>query len=439
MYPNLYYAIKDWFGIEINALKIFYTFGIFVALAFVVGAIILSKELKRKEKQGKLIPVEEIITVGKPASILDLIINGLIGFVFGYKIIGAFIASRSESIDLQEYIFSSNGSWIGGLLIAGLLVFLKYREKSKLKLSIPEKRVVRIWPHDRVGDIVVIALVSGIIGAKIFDNLENWERFIQDPLTNLLAPSGLTFYGGLICGTIAVCLFLRSKKISLWHVADAIAPALMIAYAIGRIGCQVAGDGDWGVYNSAYVSEAPGHVIAAAPGDYENNLKSYSSYFTQGTVLNPDSTKTMVSDRKYDSLSHVHHAYFKGPSFLPNWLFAYTYPHNVNEDGILLPQCEGRYCRVLPQPVFPTPFYETIAGFLLFLVLWSIRRLPRNSGVIFGIYLIFNGLERFFIEKIRVNTTYSIYGFHPTQAEIISTLLVIIGFAIVFIRNRKLN
>ena len=48
MYPNLYYAIKDWFGVEINAFKIFYTFGIFVAIAFIVAAIVLSKELKRK-------------------------------------------------------------------------------------------------------------------------------------------------------------------------------------------------------------------------------------------------------------------------------------------------------------------------------------------------------------------------------------------------------
>jgi prolipoprotein diacylglyceryltransferase len=61
-------------------------------------------------------------------------------------------------------------------------------------------------------------------------------------------------------------------------------------------------------------------------------------------------------------------------------------------------------------------------------VLWSIRKKIKGAGVLFGIYLIFNGVERFFIEKIRVNTTYDIFGFHPTQAEIISTLLVVFGF-----------
>ena len=96
--------------------------------------------------------------------------------------IGAFIASRQQGLDLQEYIFSSQGSWIGGLMLAAILVYLKYREKNKQKLAKPEKRTIRIWPHDRVGDIVIFALVFGIIGAKIFDNLENWDRFIQNPI-----------------------------------------------------------------------------------------------------------------------------------------------------------------------------------------------------------------------------------------------------------------
>lgn len=438
MYPNLYYAIKDWFGVEISAFKIFYSFGIFIALSFISAAIILTKELKRKEKQGKLLPTEEIITVGKPATIFDLIINGLIGFVFGYKLLGAFLASRSASIDLQEYIFSSNGNILGGIILGALLVYLKYAEKNKQKLPKPEERVVRIWPHDRVGDMVILALITGIIGAKFFDNLENWDRFIKNPLGNLLSPSGLTFYGGLLFGTISICIYLYKKRISLWHVADAIAPALMIAYAVGRIGCQVAGDGDWGIYNSAYISDKPGHVIVAGPGDFDKKLTEHADYYLMGKVTNPDSSNVQVTDRIYPDLAKVPHASFKGPSFLPIWLFAYTYPHNVNEDGILLESCEGKYCRALPQPVFPTPLYETITCFLLFLFLWLMRTSVKKKGVIMSIYLIVNGLERFFIEKIRVNTTYSIYGYHPTQAELISALLVIGGIImLLYCLNRK--
>ena len=63
-------------------------------------------------------------------------------------------------------------------------------------------------------------------------------------------------------------------------------------------------------------------------------------------------------------LGKVPHKSFKGPSFLPKWMFAYTYPHNVNEDGILLPDCEGKYCRALPQPVFPLLFMKPLfAGY----------------------------------------------------------------------------
>ena len=437
MYPNLYYVVKDWFGVEVNALKIFYTFGIFVALAFLIGAFFISIELKRKEKLGLLLPREETITVGKPISLLDILINGFIGFVFGYKLIGAFLASRESTIDLQEYIFSLQGSILGGIILAGILIFLKYREKNKQKLSKPEERIIRIWPHDRVGDIIVFALIFGILGAKLFDNFENWDRFIKNPIANLFSPSGLTFYGGLICAAIAIAIYVIKKGINVWQMADAIAPALMIAYAIGRIGCQVAGDGDWGIYNSAYISDVPGHVVLASPGDFAKKLNENKSYFLEGKVFNPDSTSTNVTDRTSNELASVPNKSFKGPAYLPNWLFAYTFPHNVNEDGIQLPDCDGKYCRALPQPVFPTSIYEIIMCGLLFLTLWVMRTRISAPGIISAIYLIFTGIERFLIEKIRVNATYSIFGFHPTQAEIISLFMILVGIIILIIKRPK--
>ena len=437
MYPNLYFALKDWFGWEINAFKIFYTFGIFVAIAFIFSAWILTLELKRKEKQGLLAPRLETITTGEPATFFELLINGFIGFLFGYKLIGAFIASRQEGIDLQEYIFSSQGSWVGGLIIGAVMAFLKYRERSKQKLAKPEKRSIRIWPHDRVGDIVIFALVFGIIGAKLFDNFENWDRFIQNPIGNLLSPSGLTFYGGLICATIAILIYAKKKGVKLLPLIDSAAPALMIAYAIGRMGCQVSGDGDWGIYNSAYVSEIPGKAVLAAPGQFEEKLQEHSTYFLKGSVTDPSGESMRVTDRISETLDKVPHRSFKAPSFLPVWMVAYTYPHNVNEDGILLPDCEGRYCRALPQPVFPTPFYEIITCAILFGILWAIRRKIKAPGVMFSIYLIMNGIERFLVETIRVNTTYSIFGLHPTQAELISAIFVLVGIGGIIYFTKK--
>ncbi|MGN6804145.1 MAG: prolipoprotein diacylglyceryl transferase [Ginsengibacter sp.] len=437
MYPNLYFVFKDWFGVEINAFKIFYTFGIFVAISFIVAAWLLTKELKRKEKQGLLLPREETITTGKPASFLELFINGIIGFIFGYKLVGAFMASRQHGIDLQQYIFSSQGSWLGGLIIGAALVYLKFKEKDKQKLPKPERRTIRIWPHDRVGDIVIFALVFGIIGAKIFDNLENWDRFISDPIANLFSPSGLTFYGGLIFAATAILIYARKKGIGLLHLIDAAAPALMIAYAIGRMGCQSAGDGDWGIFNSAYITDYPAHVVPATPVEFDAKLQKYQTYFLRGTVTDPDGTTTMVTDRTETSLDKVPHKSFRGPKWLPTWMFAFTYPHNVNEDGELIPNCQGKYCRALPLPVFPTPLYEIVACFILFFILWGIRKKIKVPGVLFSVYLIMNGIERFLVETIRVNTTYSIFGIHPTQAELISAVLVITGIIGIVYFNKK--
>ena len=432
MYPNLYYVFKDWFGVEWKALSFLNTFGLFVAIAFVVAAIVLSSELKRKEKQGLLVPREEMITVGEPASAIDLIINGLVGFLFGYKLIGLFF-SKPENITAQEYIFSREGSIIGGVLIAILLAAVKWQDKNKQKLKEPERRMVRIWPHDRVGDIIILGLVFGILGAKLFDNFENWDDFIAHPIERLFSASGLTFYGGLILATIAICWFAVKKGIKLRYLVDAAAPALMIAYAIGRIGCQVSGDGDWGVYNSAYISDASGKVMLAKPGEFQNNLKNNASYFLEGKAIDSGKVGVYVTDRTYSSLQTVPNKNFKGVTFLPTWFFAYTYPQNVNKDGILMPGVTDEHNRVLPQPVFPTPLYETIICTLIFLFLWMIRKSVTTPMVIFGIYLMLNGIERFMVELIRINKTYDFLGFKPSQAEIIASMLALSGLILIIV------
>ena len=433
MYPNLYYVFKDWFGVEWRSLQVANTFGIMVAFGFITAAYFLYRELRRKEQQGLLHPREEMITVGKPAGIVELLVNAFVGFLFGYKLLGLFL-SRPEDMPAQKYIFSTAGSLVGGILLALVMAGLKYWEKNKNKLDKPEQRNVRIWPHDRVGDIIIIGLVGGIVGAKLFDALENWDALVKHPVETLFSGEGLTFYGGLIVAAILIIYFGAKKGIRTIHLMDAAAPALLITYAVGRIGCQVAGDGDWGVYNASYVNDSKGKVILAQPGDYRRVLDSIPDYFMEGHI--PGTGR--YNGRTTDSLSHVPHISFKAPSFVPTWMVAYNYPKNVNADGVLIPGDTDEHNRVLPLPVFPTPFYETVLCLLLFMILWSIRKKIRLPGMIFGIYLVMNGLERFTVEKIRVNTTYSMFGFHPTQAEIISVLLFLTGIGFIFYaRSRK--
>ncbi len=414
MYPNLYYFFKDVFNISLPFLKVINTFGFMVAISFLGCAWLLIQELKRKQAKGLLTYTETKTIVGQPATPGELISNFVVGFLFGFKLLGLFFIASAHN-DPQGFLFSTQGSLVGGIALGGLLTFLRWQSKNKLKLAKPEERIYKIWPSDRVGDLVMIAFVAGFAGAKLFDNLENWDRFIQDPIGNLFSRSGLTFYGGLIVAAIAIYFYARKYHFSYVHLCDAIAPGLMFAYGWGRMGCQVAGDGDWGIVNSAYLSNNKGKVLLATPDEFNFQLGHYESLYTD----------------HISSTGAIQHASVKAFGGLPDWLFAYTYPHNVNHEGIPLAHCGwDDFCNYLPLPVFPTPVYEIVMGLLLCLFLWRIRTKINVAGRLFAIYLFVNGVERFFIEKIRVNTRYSIFGFHPTQAEIISFLLMISGIVL---------
>ncbi len=440
MYPNLYYVFKDWFGVEWHALSFLNTFGLMVAFAFLIAAWVISFELRRKEKQGLLFPREEMITIGKPASIIDLLTNGLIGFVFGYKLIGLLFFKPME-INPQEYVFSSSGNLLGGIALGLIMAITKWREKNKQALKEPERRIVRIWPHDRVGDIIILGLIFGIIGSKIFDNLEHWDEFWQHPIQSLISPSGLTFYGGLILASIAIIWYANKKDIIIKHLVDAAAPALMIAYAVGRIGCQVSGDGDWGIYNSAYINDNLGNIIPANSNDFNNALTKNATYFIEGKVIEGNQL-LYVSDRIYPTLQDVPHYSLKAPSFLPLWFFAYNYPQNVNKDGILIPGVTDDHNRVLPSPVFPTPFYETCICLILFLFMWSLRKKITTPYFMFGLYLLLNGTERLLVECMRVNKPYNILGIQSTQAQFIAMMLMLGGTTLMIfskLKNNKAN
>ena len=380
MYPNLYFAFKDLFGVQWTFLRFINSFGFFVAISFILSAIVLAAELKRKSSQGLLQPKEMQVVVGQRATAGELLLNFLLGFLLGFKILALFIMDSSATEDPQAFIFSGIGSWPAGILLGLLFAGLKWYEKNKQKLPKPEKRVVRIWPQDRVGEITILALIFGLLGAKLFDIFENWGDFLKHPSSYLLSPSGLTFYGGLICAAIAIWIYARKHNISFWHLNDAAAPTLMLAYGLGRIGCQVAGDGDWGIENT--------------------NAKPFG--------------------------------------WLPDWMWSFTYPHNVNEAGVKMAACtESKYCYELPVGVYPTPLYEIVISIILFALIWSVRKRFKTPGTLFAFYLMLNGLERFLIEKIRVNARLDIFGFHPTQAEVISSLLFLAGLIIWIVLKKR--
>ena len=415
-YATLAELFNDWFGTNMR-FPVF-SFGFFVGMAFLVAGWILYKELKRKKEQGLLQSTNIKIVVGKPASTSELIFNGIIGFLVGFKIGGMILNWSTFNDAPQAFVFSGEGNILFGLLGGIALTYLKYREKKKEQLPQPKEKTITIFPHDRLGDIVMVAAVSGILGAKIFSNFEEpngWKDFIEDPFGNFF--NGLTIYGGLLLGALCVILYAKSKKIHVLHLGDAVAPALILAYAVGRMGCQVSGDGDWGILNSAYVSQADGSVVAAQPGDFEKVLEANAAYF----------------EREFESLDNVPSSHFEGPSFLPRSLFAQNYAYNVNNEGAYIQGCQGDWCGQLPVAVYPTPIYEIIMSLMIFGILWFLRKKLKIPGMLLALYVIFAGLERYFIEKIRVNNVLEFMGIHATQATFISIIFISFGLGTMFV------
>jgi phosphatidylglycerol---prolipoprotein diacylglyceryl transferase len=102
-------------------------------------------------------------------------------------------------------------------------------------------------PVDWAYEMVFAALVGGIVGARLDFIIENYSDVSDDLLGNLFSGAGLVWYGGAIGGAIGVLLWARWRQMLNLGLLDICAPALAIGYAVGRIGCQLSGDGDYGI------------------------------------------------------------------------------------------------------------------------------------------------------------------------------------------------
>ena len=209
--------------------------------------------------------------------------------------------------------------------------------------------------------ITLIALVAGVAGSKMLFLVENWSYFLSDPIGMAFSPSGLTFYGGFVLAALAIYLYLRKKGIRFLFAADGIAPGLLLAYGIARIGCHLAGDGDYG----------------------------YPTTLPWGTDYSKGTYPPSLAFRNFPEI-------------------AGKYPGGVVPDHTL--------CH-------PTPIYEFIACGILFWILWSQREKIQPVGKLFMLYLIFAGLERFLIEFIRINPRI-LFGFSEAQLFAIVIILV---------------
>lgn len=383
MYPNLSYLLHDLFGTaRDNGLSVIQMFGLLMGCGFFALGYILYKELKRKEQLGILQSTSKQVWEGKGVNLNDVISNGIFGFVLGFKVTEIVMNFADFKDDAAGFVFSGRGNLLFGIL--GLLIFAGYSywKGQQSKIEQP-KQVTRVThPHERVGDIIVLAAIFGILGSRLFSILENMDTFLRDPIGQLFSGSGLTIYGGFILATIAIAYYVRKNGMPAIHVADAIAPALILGYGIGRLGCQVSGDGDWGIVNEL-----------AKPGWF----------------------------------------------FLPDWMWAYDYPNNVLNEGIPIDGCSDKYCSKLSPSVFPTPIYEVFTSGVIFLILWLNRPRIKKAGVMFSLYLTLMSVARFAVEHIRVNPRYNVVGMELSQAQLISIALFVIGVFGLYYFKKKDN
>lgn len=381
MFPTLSSIIEYVAGIKIN-LPI-QTFGLIVAISFWLSYLAFKAEFYRKEKLGLVKP---FVKPAKPRwlNILLQIWYALLIFLLGYK--SVYILQQIElfQVNPQQFIFSLRGHLVGGLLPAFLFLgWLFYQVGSNKNAYLDREQVIH--PYQVTDRMLLWCATIGFVGAILFAKLENIDQLFSQPKVFLTSYNGLTFLGGFIFGT-GIYLYRTNKMgIPLLTALDIGSPGMVLAYGFGRIGCHLSGDGDWGIINTA---PKPGWL-----------------------------------------------------SWAPDWTWSFTYPHNVIHAGKYIQGCYEKYCNELVAPVFPTSFYESLIGLTFFFVIWSSRNRIKTPGLMFFIFIIFNGIERFFMEFIKTNPTYCFGNICITQAQGISIVFFLVGVSglvwIYFVKDKN--
>lgn len=220
------------------------------------------------------------------------------------------------------------------------------------------------YDPEKAWDFVFMAVIGGILGAKLYYLFLNFPRLVESPMEMILSRGGLVWYGGFLLAAALVVWEVLRSKLPLGRMADMVAPPLAIAYAVGRIGCFMVGD-DWG-----------------RPTDLP-----WGVAFPEGA---PPTTVTSIQQ---------------------------NFGIEVDPDMI------ARYGEVIP--VHPTQIYEVAISTLIFMVLWRVRRHPHAWGWLFMLWLVLAGAERLFVEFFRAKDD-RFFGI-ITMAQIISLILMAVG------------
>jgi phosphatidylglycerol---prolipoprotein diacylglyceryl transferase len=128
-----------------------------------------------------------------------------------------------------------------GLMVATAMVVAYYVLRADLA-----RRGIAAKDSGTAEAFIAVPCLAGIVGAKLYHVLESPRELFADPVGELFSRYGLAWFGGLLAGFAAFMWLARRRKIALLTIVDAGSPAAAIGYGIGRIGCLLSGDGDYG-------------------------------------------------------------------------------------------------------------------------------------------------------------------------------------------------
>ncbi len=221
--------------------------------------------------------------------------------------------------------------------------------------------------------LVVSGAISGFAGSRLYDVFDHWSEYMAHPWSIVLSGAGFVWYGGLIGGIIATWIVARYYKVNFLTVTDMCAAPLILGQAFGRMGCQLSGDGDWGVPSTLPWAMAYPKAIIGWHGD----IHVPDGGFIPATVLKLDPSGALVD------------------GFFP---------------GVR---------------VHPAPLYEVLMYVAIFAFLWSRLKRIAFEGQYLCLYLILSGAARFLVEFIRINPR---VAFGLSEAQIISLVMIAVGF-----------